>query len=284
MRSILERCPSSGVSPLVSCRGLGYVPPMMKPPPDNRPNEAAETTHFGFREVSEADKAALVRDVFDSVAGKYDLMNDVMSLGIHRLWKAAMIDWLRPNADMALVDVGGGTGDIAFRFLDAGGGGVTVVDINAEMLARGRDRAIDRGILQGINWITGDAENLPLEDMSADAFTIAFCIRNVTRIERALAEARRVLKPGGRFLCLEFSHVDAPWLAKLYDTYSFKVLPELGARIADDRDAYRYLAESIRRFPDAETFAAMIEKAGLGNVKLRKLSGGIAALHSAWRV
>ncbi len=245
---------------------------------------AGGTTHFGFREVAEADKASLVRDVFDSVAGKYDLMNDVMSLGIHRLWKAAMIDWLRPSADMALVDVGGGTGDIAFRFLDAGGGSVTVVDINDEMLAKGRDRALDRGILDGIEWIAGDAEALPLEDMSADAFTIAFCIRNVTHIEKALGEARRVLKPGGRFLCLEFSHVDAPWLAKLYDTYSFKVLPELGARIADDREAYQYLAESIRRFPDADTFAAMIADAGLDNVKVRRLSGGIAALHSAWRL
>ncbi|MEK9754145.1 MAG: class I SAM-dependent methyltransferase [Rhodospirillaceae bacterium] len=254
---------------------------MTEKPSDN--TGAAATTHFGFREVAETEKASLVRDVFDSVAGKYDLMNDVMSLGIHRLWKAAMIDWLRPRADMALVDVGGGTGDIAFRFLEAGGGPVTVVDINAEMLAKGRDRALDRGILDGIAWIAGDAEKLPLEDMSADAFTIAFCIRNVTHIEKALEEARRVLRPGGRFLCLEFSNVDAPWLAKLYDTYSFKVLPELGARIADDRDAYRYLAESIRRFPDADTFAAMIADAGLENVSVLKLSGGIAALHSAWR-
>ena len=263
---------------LVSRRGLGYLPAMIDKP------EIEPTTHFGYREVAKDEKASLVRDVFDSVAGKYDLMNDVMSLGVHRLWKSAMIDWLNPRPGMALVDVGGGTGDIAFRFRDAGGGPVTVVDINAEMLARGRDRALDRGILEGIDWVNGDAENLPLPDMTADAFTIAFCIRNVTHIERALAEARRVLKPGGRFLCLEFSQVDEPWLAKLYDAYSFKVLPELGARIADDRDAYQYLAESIRRFPDADTFAAMIAEAGLANVKVRRLSGGIAALHSAWRI
>lgn len=263
---------------LASRLGLSYVPAMIEKP------DSAPTTHFGFREVPEAEKASLVRDVFDSVAGKYDLMNDVMSLGIHRLWKAAMIDWLRPRAGMSLVDVGGGTGDIALRFLDAGGGPVTVVDINDEMLARGRDRALDRGVLEGIAWVNGDAENLPLADMSADAYTIAFCIRNVTHIERALAEARRVLKPGGRFLCLEFSQVEEPLLAKLYDAYSFKVLPELGARIADDREAYRYLAESIRRFPDADRFAAMISDAGLGNVKVRRLSGSIAALHSAWRV
>ena len=242
------------------------------------------TTHFGFRDVPEAEKESLVREVFDSVADRYDLMNDLMSLGIHRLWKNALIDWLRPQAGMTLVDVGGGTGDIAFRFLERGGGPVTVVDINKEMLARGRDRALDKGILDGITWINGDAEKLPLDDMSADAFTIAFCIRNVTHIEKALGEARRVLKPGGRFICLEFSHVRAPMLAKLYDTYSFNVLPFMGAKVAGDREAYQYLAESIRKFPDQETFAGMIADAGLGNVQVRDLSGGIAAMHSAWRV
>ncbi len=259
---------------LVSTRVLGYGPAMMAKTPEQ------PTTHFGFRDVPEAEKESLVREVFDSVASRYDLMNDLMSLGVHRLWKNAMIDWLRPRADMTLVDVGGGTGDIAFKFLEHGGGPVTVVDINAEMLERGRDR----GILDGITWVNGDAEKLPIDDMSADAFTIAFCIRNVTHIENALAEARRVLKPGGRFLCLEFSHVTAPMLAKLYDTYSFNVLPVLGARVAGDREAYQYLAESIRRFPDQQTFADMIAGAGLASVKVRNLSGGIAALHSAWRV
>jgi len=242
------------------------------------------TTHFGFKDVPEVEKESLVREVFDSVAGRYDLMNDLMSLGIHRLWKDALIDWLRPRPGMALVDVGGGTGDIAFRFLARGGGPVTVVDINKEMLARGRDRALDKGILDGITWINGDAEKLPLDDMSADAFTIAFCIRNVTHIEKALNEARRVLKPGGRFLCLEFSHVRWQMLQRLYDRYSFDVLPFMGAKVAGDREAYQYLAESIRKFPDQETFAAMIADAGLRNVQVRDLSGGIAAMHSAWRV
>ncbi|MEK9722344.1 MAG: class I SAM-dependent methyltransferase, partial [Rhodospirillaceae bacterium] len=199
-------------------------------------------------------------------------------------WKDTMIDWLRPRAGMKLVDVGGGTGDIAFRFLGRGGAHVQVVDVNREMLTQGRDRAIDRGILDGIDWIHGDAEALPLADMLVDAYTIAFCLRNVTHPERALAEARRVLKPGGRFLCLEFSQVTVPALKRLYDAYSFSILPALGERVAGDRDAYVYLAESIRRFPDQETFAAMIADAGLGEVKWRNLSGGIAALHSAWRI
>jgi len=243
-----------------------------------------ETTHFGYSTVDAREKASLVRGVFDSVAPRYDLMNDLMSLGVHRLWKAALIDMLGPRPDMRLIDVGGGTGDIAFRFLGRGGGSVEVVDINAEMLDVGRDRAIDRGILANIAWTEGDAENLPFADAAFDAYSTAFCIRNVTHIERALAEARRVLKPGGRFLCLEFSHVVVPFLEKLYDTYSFSVLPWLGGLVADDADSYRYLAESIRRFPDQQRFARMIEDAGLDNVSVRNLSGGIAAIHSAWRI
>ncbi|MCP5366295.1 MAG: bifunctional demethylmenaquinone methyltransferase/2-methoxy-6-polyprenyl-1,4-benzoquinol methylase UbiE [Hyphomicrobiales bacterium] len=242
------------------------------------------TTHFGFRTVAEADKASLVRGVFDTVAGRYDLMNDLMSLGVHRLWKNAMVDWLRPRPDMRLVDVGGGTGDIAFRFLERGGRDVVVCDINREMLAVGRDRAIDKGLLEGLDWVCGDAEALPLPDASVDAYTIAFCIRNVTRIDAALRQARRVLRPGGRFLCLEFSHVVLPVLDQVYDTYSFRVLPWLGQAVAGDRDAYQYLVESIRRFPDQAAFAAMIEDAGLSRVAVRNLSGGIAAIHSAWRV
>jgi demethylmenaquinone methyltransferase/2-methoxy-6-polyprenyl-1,4-benzoquinol methylase len=182
-------------------------PAMSKHPPEDQP-----ITDFGYRRVPKAEKESLVRDVFDSVAPRYDLMNDLMSLGVHRLWKAAMMDWLAPRPKMALVDVGGGTGDMAFRFLERGGGNVTVVDINEEMLKHGRDRAMDRGILDSIEWIEGDAENLPLADSSKDAYTTAFCIRNVTSIDKALKEARRVLKPGGRFLCLEFSQVALPLL------------------------------------------------------------------------
>ena len=246
------------------------------------------TTHFGFREVAEDEKAGMVRDVFDSVASKYDLMNDLMSLGIHRLWKSAMMDWLRPRPGMTLLDVGGGTGDIAFRFLERGGAGVTVCDINEEMLRVGQARAIDQGMLKGfadggIDWVTGDAENLPFPDNSFDAFTIAFCIRNVTHPENALREARRVLKPGGRFLCLEFSKVVLPLLDEIYDKWSFDVLPVLGEKVAGDRASYQYLAESIRRFPPQEAFKAMIADAGLSRPEYRNLSGGIAAMHSAWR-
>jgi demethylmenaquinone methyltransferase/2-methoxy-6-polyprenyl-1,4-benzoquinol methylase len=259
------------------------LPPMSKTqtPPLG---ESPDTTHFGYQSVPVDEKMSLVRDVFSSVAPRYDLMNDLMSLGVHRLWKRAMINWLAPRPNMTLLDVGGGTGDIAFRFLNRGGGDVTVIDINKDMLKTGRERAIDEGILEGIRWLHGDAEDLPVEDASTDAYTTAFCIRNVTHMDRALAEARRVLKPGGRFMCLEFSHVVLPVLDKLYDAYSIRVLPALGERVAGDRDAYQYLAESIRRFPDQDTFAQMIADAGLEQVKVRNLSGGIAAIHSAWRV
>jgi demethylmenaquinone methyltransferase/2-methoxy-6-polyprenyl-1,4-benzoquinol methylase len=263
------------------------VPAMSETRPEDRPEpsagESGATTHFGFRTVREAEKQSLVGAVFDSVARRYDLMNDLMSGGIHRLWKAAMLDWLNPRPDMLLLDIAGGTGDIAFRFLERGGGFVVVVDVNREMLSVGRDRGIDSGIIRGICWVCGDAECLPIADGSVDAYAIAFGIRNVTRIERALAEARRVLKPGGRFLCLEFSRVSLPVLDRLYEAYSFRVLPALGHLVARDAEAYRYLAESIRRFPAQETFAQMIRAAGLDLVRWRNLSGGIAALHSAWR-
>lgn len=249
-------------------------------PPSAPPGE---TTHFGFRTVGVSEKSSLVRDVFDSVASRYDLMNDLMSGGVHRLWKTAMIDWLNPRPGMTLLDVGGGTGDIALRFLDRGGGPVTVCDINAPMLAQGRDRGIDRGFVREIAWVCGDAERLPIADGSFDAYTTAFCLRNVTHVDRALKEARRVLKPGGRFLCLEFSRVALPVLDRLYDTYSFTVLPLLGRLVAGNAEAYRYLAESIRRFPSQERFAGMIRDAGFDLVKYRNLSGGIVAMHSAWR-
>jgi demethylmenaquinone methyltransferase/2-methoxy-6-polyprenyl-1,4-benzoquinol methylase len=243
-----------------------------------------KTTHFGFQDILDSEKATLVKGVFNSVASNYDLMNDMMSMGVHRLWKNTMIDWLRPQAEMTLLDVGGGTGDIAFKFLEKGGKIVTVCDINEKMLCHGRNRAINQGHLKGLSWVNGDAESLPIEDNSVDAYTIAFCIRNVTHIDRALAEARRVLKPGGRFMCLEFSRVTLPLLDRPYDIYSFKVLPWLGEQIANDRESYQYLAESIRKFPNQERFQNMITEAGLSQVTYRNLSGGIAAIHSAWRV
>ena len=242
------------------------------------------SAHFGYRNVPADQKNSLVREVFDSVATKYDIMNDLMSFGTHRLWKDAVMDWLRPCPGMTLTDVGGGTGDLAFKFLAQGGAHVRVIDINQKMLAQGQDKALDRGILNGIEWIHGNAENLPLEDMSTDAYTTAFCIRNVTNIEIALAEARRVLKPGGRFICLEFSKVNSPAISTIYDAYSFNVLPVLGEKIASDRSAYQYLAESIRRFPNQSEFATLLTEAGLDQVRYRNLFGGIVAIHSAWRI
>lgn len=241
---------------------------------------------FGFEEVEPAAKASMVKSVFDRVASRYDLMNDIMSGGVHRLWKEAMLDWLMPRPGMHCLDVAGGTGDIALRLLERTGGGarVTLVDINPSMLSAGRDRALDAGRVSGIDWIAGDAMRLPLPDASVDTFTIAFGIRNVTRIDRAVAEARRVLRPGGRFLCLEFSRVFLPVLDRLYDAYSFAVVPMMGRLVAGDAESYRYLVESIRRFPDQEAFAALIREAGLEQVRYRNLSGGIAAIHSAWRL
>lgn len=247
-------------------------------------NKTAETVSFGYRDVSADEKTGMVHDVFASVASKYDLMNDVMSLGIHRLWKSAMLDWLAPQPGLRMVDVGGGTGDITFRWLERGGGPVNVVDYSPEMIGVGRDRAIDKGILNGITWSVGNAEALPLPDNSADVYASAFCLRNVARLDKALSEARRVLKPGGHFLCLEFSKLVIPALEDAYDAWSFKVLPAMGERVAADRESYIYLAESIRRFPDQDTFAGMIAEAGLDQIKVQNLSGGIAAMHSAWRI
>ncbi|MFO1069899.1 MAG: bifunctional demethylmenaquinone methyltransferase/2-methoxy-6-polyprenyl-1,4-benzoquinol methylase UbiE [Geminicoccaceae bacterium] len=262
------------------------------PPASGRPPEAESPAartlaeSFGFTAIDPAEKAGRVREVFARVAGRYDLMNDLMSGGVHRLWKEALIDWLMPRKGCRHLDVAGGTGDIAFRLLDRldGEAAVTLVDINESMLGVGRDRALDRGWLNEIDWIAGDAERLPLPDRSFDAYTIAFGIRNVTHLEKALAEAHRVLKPGGRFLCLEFSRLAIPGLERLYDAYSFNVLPLLGRWVAEDEASYRYLAESIRRFPDQPTFAGLIRGAGFGQVKFRNLTGGVAAIHSAWRL
>jgi len=248
-----------------------------------------KATHFGFETVAASEKAGRVREVFDAVAPKYDLMNDLMSGGVHRLWKNAMTDWLAPQPGWSIIDVAGGTGDIAFRLHDrmggsAASGSITVCDINQAMLEHGRDRALDRGKLNGLDWAVGNAESLPFPDMHFDAYTIAFGLRNVTDIPAALAEACRVLKPGGRLMCLEFSTVVLPVLDKLYDTYSFAILPRLGQAVSGEADAYRYLAESIRRFPNQGALVDLMGEAGLGRVKYRNLAGGIAAIHSGWRL
>ncbi|MCA3248606.1 MAG: bifunctional demethylmenaquinone methyltransferase/2-methoxy-6-polyprenyl-1,4-benzoquinol methylase UbiE [Azospirillum sp.] len=237
-----------------------------------------ETTHFGFREVPVAEKAKRVRAVFDSVAARYDLMNDLMSAGVHRLWKRAFVHEAAPRAGEAFLDLAGGTGDIAFA-LDDARARVRVCDINEAMLRQGRARAM----LRKLDWVTGDAMALPFAPATFDAATIAFGLRNVTDPDAALREIRRVLKPGGRFLCLEFSHVALPLLDKLYDVYSFSVLPRLGAWVAGDADSYRYLAESIRRFPPQAELARRMTQAGFARVRWRNLSGGIVAIHSGWR-
>jgi len=245
-----------------------------------------DETDFGFARVPEAEKPSLVRAVFDSVAPRYDLMNDLMSAGVHRLWRAALIDWLLPRPGTTLVDIAGGTGDVARRFLDrvGGRGRAMVCDASPAMLEAGRARHGGPAGGGNIAWLAGDAEALPLAEMAADACTIAFGLRNVTRKERALAEAWRVLKPGGRFLCLEFSHLALPLLGPVYDRYSFTVVPWLGEVVARDREAYNYLVESIRRFPDQETLAGMLAQAGFERVSYRNLSGGVAAMHSGWRL
>jgi demethylmenaquinone methyltransferase / 2-methoxy-6-polyprenyl-1,4-benzoquinol methylase len=253
---------------------------------DHRSDERAS---FGFREVAIADKQGLVDAVFDRVANRYDLMNDLMSAGLHRLWKDALVAWLAPprrtQAGFAVLDVAGGTGDIAFRIAGRSSDAiVTVADINGEMLAVGRSRAADKGFAGRVEFVEANAENLPFDDDRYDAVTIAFGIRNVPRIDRALAEAFRVLKPGGRFLCLEFSKVDVALLDTVYDLYSFNVIPALGSWVAGDGDSYRYLVESIRRFPNQARFAAMIADAGFAKVTHRNLSGGIAAIHSGWKL
>lgn len=244
------------------------------------------TTHFGFQTVDEDQKAGMVHGVFSSVASKYDVMNDLMSLGIHRVWKEAMMDWLAPRAGQHLLDVAGGTGDVAFRFLGRAGAGAraTVLDMTAAMLDEGRQRAEAGQLADRLDWIVGDAMALPFADNTFDAYTISFGIRNVVRIPDALAEAYRVLKPGGRLMVLEFSQIPNAMMQKAYDLYSFNVIPRMGQIVAGDRDSYQYLVESIRKFPDQETFAAMIRQAGFAQVKYRNLTLGIAALHSGWKI
>ncbi|ACI53272.1 ubiquinone/menaquinone biosynthesis methyltransferase [Gluconacetobacter diazotrophicus PA1 5] len=242
------------------------------------------TTDFGFRDVPVADKKPMVRAVFDSVASRYDIMNDVMSLGIHRAWKKIFVTELGAHPDLTLLDLAGGTGDISFGWLRAGGGQAILSDINASMLAVGRSRALERGLISSLRFAVMDAEAIPLPDRSVDRVSIAFGLRNCTDKDAVLREARRVLRPGGKFMCLEFSRVQVAALSPIYDAWSFKVLPRMGAAIAGDRDSYQYLAESIRMFPDQETLAGMMRAAGLERVSVRNLSGGIAAIHSGWRI
>jgi demethylmenaquinone methyltransferase/2-methoxy-6-polyprenyl-1,4-benzoquinol methylase len=243
-----------------------------------------ETVDFGFATVNRDEKSRLVRDVFDSVAGKYDIMNDLMSLGVHRLWKRDFIEALDPRPNRRLLDLAGGTGDISFGWLRKGGGTAILSDINASMLSVGRDRATSLGFIAGLEFLVADAEALPLPDQSVDRVSMAFGLRNCTNKERVLAEARRVLKPGGKFLCLEFSRLQVSAFEKIYDAWSFKAMPAIGRVVAKDAASYQYLAESIRMFPDQETLKGMMEAAGLERVTVRNLSGGIAAIHQGWRL
>ncbi len=259
---------------------------MSNPTPDQAPEP---TTSFGFKDVPESNRQGLVNQVFAAVAERYDLMNDLMSGGLHRLWKNDFIAWLNPpraGRPFRLLDVAGGTGDVALKFARASGAASTAVicDISPEMLAVGERRIAEANLADRITCVEGNAESLSFANSSFDAYTIAFGIRNVTHIDAALKEAYRVLKPGGRFLCLEFSHVQVPVLDQLYDFHSFEVIPRLGQLAAGDRDAYQYLVESIRKFPSQEAFAQMVRTAGFERVTYRNLTGGIAAMHSGWKI
>ena len=248
-------------------------------------DETDRTTHFGYQTVPEDDKAGMVHGVFTRVASKYDIMNDLMSGGVHRLWKDAMMDWLAPRPGQRLLDVAGGTGDVAFRFLKrAPSASAVVCDMTESMLVAGRQRAEADSLATQLDWVVGDAMALPFQANSFDVYTISFGIRNVTRIQDALAEAYRVLRPGGRLMVLEFSQIPNEMMQRAYDLYSFNVIPVMGQIVAGDRDSYQYLVESIRKFPDQETFATMIRKAGFGQVKYRNLTMGVAALHSGWKI
>jgi demethylmenaquinone methyltransferase/2-methoxy-6-polyprenyl-1,4-benzoquinol methylase len=248
-------------------------------------DEDQGTTHFGYQTVPEGEKAGMVHGVFTRVASRYDIMNDLMSGGVHRIWKDAMMDWLAPRPGQRLLDVAGGTGDVAFRFLKrAPSARAVVCDMTESMLVAGRQRAEADHLAENLDWVVGDAMALPFESNSFDVYTISFGIRNVTRIPDALREAYRVLRPGGRLMVLEFSQVPNDLMQKAYDLYSFNVIPVMGQIVAGDRDSYQYLVESIRKFPDQETFAGMIRDAGFDQVRYRNLTLGIAALHSGWKI
>lgn len=245
---------------------------------------SSDNVDFGFTTVPRAAKSQKVRAVFNSVARRYDVMNDLMSLGVHRLWKREFVGMMDPRPHRTLLDLAGGTGDISFLWRRKGGGPVLLTDINAQMLSVGRGRAEERGLVGGIGFAVTDAEALPMADRSVDRVSIAFGLRNCTDKDRVLAEARRVLKPGGRFFCLEFSKLQVAVAAPLYERWSFAALPAIGERVAKDRESYQYLAESIRMFPDQETLAGMMRNAGLERVIYRNLTGGIAAIHAGWRL
>jgi len=275
---------------MAAASGRGYAAGSMSSATSNdAPPPGGETASFGFKTVPAEARQGLVNDIFTTVAGRYDLMNDLMSGGLHRLWKDDAIAWLAPpksDRGFRLLDVAGGTGDITLRFLQAGGAGcvATLLDINPEMVAVARKRVADTGFGDRVAFIVGNAEALPFADKSFDAFTIAFGIRNVTHIDQALSEAYRVLRTGGRFLCLEFSACEVPLLDRLYDFHSFEVIPRLAQLAAGNAEPYRYLVESIRKFPNQQRFAEMIRAAGFGRVTFRNLTGGIAAIHSGWRI
>lgn len=244
-----------------------------------------EREWFGEKHVTPQEKTEKVIGVFDSVAQRYDIMNDLMSGGLHRLWKDQLIRKIRPRSGLKYLDVAGGTGDIAFRIKKrAPGADITVFDLNEQMLNVGRERAENKGWLKDFEWVTGNAEGLPFPDSTFDVYTIAFGLRNVTHIDTALSEAARVLKPGGRFYCLEFSHVEEPLLSKAYDLFSFKIIPEIGKAVAKDRDSYQYLVESIRKFPKQKDLLKRMDEAGFKNSTFSNASAGIVAIHSGFRV
>jgi demethylmenaquinone methyltransferase/2-methoxy-6-polyprenyl-1,4-benzoquinol methylase len=245
----------------------------------------SKNTYFGFKEVEKKDKAKMVHNVFSSVASKYDIMNDMMSFGIHRIWKNSMMDWLSPQANQKLLDVAGGTGDISFRFLKrAPSANATIFDMTQSMLDEGQLRAEAQKLEDRLDWVCGDAMFLPFLDNTFDIYTISFGIRNVTDPQKALNEAYRVLRPGGRLMVLEFSQIPNPSMQWAYDRYSFNIIPPLGKIIADDSESYQYLVESIRKFPNQEKFLKMINNAGFSNAKYRNLTMGVACLHSGWKI
>ena len=242
-------------------------------------------TDFGFSRVKSKDKSNLVKKIFENVSGRYDLMNDFMSLGIHRVWKKSMLDWLAPRRGQSLIDVAGGTGDIAFNFIKRAktGANATILDLTESMMIEGKKKTIDLPEETQINWVCGDAMRMPFSNCTFDVYTISFGIRNVTNISKTLAEAYRVLKPGGRLMILEFSSVNNDLISWIYDKYSFNIIPKLGEFVSNDRESYQYLVESIRKFPNQEKFSEMIINEGFRKVKYRDLTFGIAALHSAWK-
>ena len=250
----------------------------------NQNPKNSDTIDFGFQNIERTTKAGLVRNVFDTVAKKYDFMNDLMSGGVHRLWKNAMIDWMAPQPNQHLVDLAGGTGDISLRYLKSGGGSACITDINQEMIRFGQRRVQLQRQSSKLSWCVGNAEAMPIASETADFVTIAFGLRNVTNQQLALGEAYRILKPGGRFLCLEFSHVQSKPLARLYDAWSFKLLPAMGQIVVGDASSYRYLVESIRRFPSKEVLADMLATAGFAQIRVRCMSAGIACIHSGWKL